>query len=67
MARLEEVTRGAQVKGILPDDLLTVVKVEWHGSEVIERTYKDAAVHLGHELLFRDHEPTLEVLAPGRP
>ncbi len=66
MARLEDLTRGAQVKGILPDCLVTVVDVQWHGSAVIELTYKDAAGHLGHELLFRDHEPTLEVLAPGR-
>ena len=63
MARLEDLTRGAQVKGILPDGLVTVVDVQWHGSAVIELTYKDAAGHLGHELLFRDHEPTLEVLA----
>jgi hypothetical protein len=33
---------------------------------VIELTYKDAAEHLGHELLFRDHEPTLDDIAPGR-
>jgi superfamily II DNA or RNA helicase len=66
MARLEDVTRGAQVKGILPDGLVTVVDVQWHGSAVIEVTYKDVAGHLGHELLFRDHEPTLEVVAPGR-
>lgn len=56
----------AQVKGIVPDGLVTVVDVQWHGSAVIELTYKDAAGHLGHEWLFRDHEPTLEVLAPGR-
>lgn len=66
MARLAAVTRGAQVKGILPDGLVTVVEVEWHGSAVIELTYKDAADHLGHELLFRDYEPTLEVVAPRR-
>ena len=29
-------------------------------------TYKDAAGRLGHEVLFRDHEPTLDVMAPGR-
>ena len=66
MARLEELTRGAQVKGILPDGLVTVVDVEWHGTVVVELTYKDAAGRLGHELLFRDHEPTLEVVSAGR-
>src|SRR5579885_3397144 len=66
MARLEELTRGAQVKGILPDGLVTVVDVQWHGAVALELTYKDAAGRLGHELLFRDREPTLEVLAAGR-
>ena len=35
MARLEDLTRGAQVKGILPDGLVTVVDVQWRGSAVI--------------------------------
>jgi superfamily II DNA or RNA helicase len=42
MARLEELTRGAAVKGILPEDLVTAVDVKWHGSAVAELTYKDA-------------------------
>jgi superfamily II DNA or RNA helicase len=67
MARLEELTRGASVMGILPDSLVTVVDVKWHGSTVIELTYKDAAGRLGHELLYRDREPTLELAAAGRP
>src|SRR5438105_1532615 len=32
MARLEELTRGAQVSGILPDSLVTVFDVKWYGS-----------------------------------
>ncbi|MGH7965355.1 MAG: hypothetical protein ACRERD_26685, partial [Candidatus Binatia bacterium] len=53
MARLEDLTRGASVKGILPDGLVTVVDVQWHGSAVVELTYKDAAGRLGNELLYR--------------
>jgi len=34
---------------------------------VAELTYKDAAGRLGNELLYRDREPTLEVVSPGRP
>ena len=47
MARLEELTRGASVKGVLPDGLVTVVDVQWHGSEVVELIYRDAAGKLG--------------------
>ena len=67
MARLEEITRGASVKGVLPDGLVTVVDVAWHGSAVIELTYKDALGHLGSELIYRDREPTLEIVEAGRP
>jgi len=42
MARLEDLVRGSQVKGILPDSLVTVVDLQWHGDGAIELTYKDA-------------------------
>ena len=47
MARLEDLTRGATVRGVLSDGLVTVVDVKWFGSAVIELTYKDAAGRLG--------------------
>ena len=67
MASLEELTRGASVKGVLPEGVVTVVDVRWHGSNVVELTYKDASGRLDHELLYRDREPTLEVVEAGRP
>ena len=36
MAALDELTRGAAVKGILPDGLVTVVDVKWYGSSAVE-------------------------------
>jgi superfamily II DNA or RNA helicase len=67
MARLEELTRGASVKGVLPDGLVTIVDVKWHGSDVIELIYRDSAGKLGSELLYRDREPTLDIAAAGVP
>ena len=67
MARLEDLTRGASVKGIRPDALVTVVDVRWHGSSVVELTYKDAPGRLGNELLYRHREPTLEIASVGKP
>ena len=67
MARLEELTRGASLKGILPDCQVTVVDVKWHGSAALELTYKDPVGKPGNELLYRDREPTLEVVSVGRP
>lgn len=53
MPRLEEFTRGATVKGVLPECLATVVNVKWHGSSRIELTYKDPTGRFGSELLYR--------------
>ena len=67
MARLEDLTRGATVRGILPNASVSAVDIQWHGSDVAELTYKDAAGHLGNELLYREREPTLEIVSAGRP
>jgi superfamily II DNA or RNA helicase len=67
VARLEDLGPGSAVKGVLPDGLVTVVDLRWHGSNVAELTYKDAAGRLGSELLYRYREPTLEVVTTGRP
>ena len=67
VAKLEELTRGASVKGILSDGLVTVVDITWHGTSVVELTYKDAGGRLGNELLFRDREAMIEVATAGQP
>lgn len=67
MSQLEELTRGAAVRGILPDGLVTISDVRWIGTVAIEVTYKDSNGRLGSELLYRDREETLEVVESGRP
>ena len=67
MAKLENLKRGATVKGILPDCLVTVIDVKWYGSAAIELTYKDPAGKPNVLLLYRDREPILEIVEAGRP
>ena len=67
MAALEDLKPGAIVKGILPNTQVTVVSAQWFGSEAVELTYKDPAGRPGTELLYRDREPTLELVEAGRP
>ncbi|MCC6190729.1 MAG: DEAD/DEAH box helicase, partial [Anaerolineales bacterium] len=62
MARLEELTPGANVKGLIPGQIAVVVAAAWHGSDVIELTYKDAQGRVDNTLLYRDNEPALEVV-----
>ncbi|MGE0539621.1 MAG: helicase-related protein [Dehalococcoidia bacterium] len=66
MIRLEDITHGATLRGLLPNGAVSVVSVTWFGSDALELTYKDAAGRLGNEILYRDREPSLEIIAPGR-
>ena len=67
MVDLEEITRGSSIRGILPEGLVTVLDVKWLGTVALEVTYKDSAGRLGNELIYRDREPTLEVVTGGQP
>ena len=67
MARLEELTPGAFLKGLLPDRLVTVVNTKWYGSTAVELTFKDAAGSPGNFLLYRDREPALEIVSAPSP
>ena len=65
--KLEDLTPNASVRGILPDTLVTVVNVQWFGSEALELTYKDAGGRVANQLLYRHDEPRLEIVEQGRP
>ena len=65
--RLEDLQPRSAVRGLHPDELVTVVSVQWFGSEALELTYKTAAGTVGNELLYRHDEPRLEIVATGRP
>src|SRR2546427_654112 len=67
MAKLEDLTRGAWIRGILPDALANVVSVQWFGSAAVELTYKDPSGRVANELLYRHDEPRIEVVEQGRP
>jgi len=67
MTKLEELTSGSIVNGILPNQSITVIEAKWHGSDTVELTYKDTNGQPYTELLFRYREPTLEILTEGRP
>ena len=67
MANLEDLTRGTTVKGILPTHPVTVIDGKWHGSDVVELTYKDVNGQPHTEILFRDNESALEIITGGDP
>jgi len=67
MAALEDIKAGASIRGVMPSGVVTVVNVQWFGSDAVELTYKDATGKVGNELLYRDRETDLEVVEEGRP
>src|SRR2546422_1013179 len=67
MSKLEDLQTNASLRGILPDALVTVVNVQWHGTLAIELTYKTAEGKVANELLYRHDESRLEVVELGRP
>ena len=67
MARLEDLTKGALVRGILGDRVVKVVDVTWHGSAAITLTFTDELTgRPRQELLYRDDEAAAEVEEAGR-
>mgnify|MGYP000132213901 CR=1 FL=1 len=65
--RLEDLQPNAAVRGILPDCLVSVVSVQWFGSEALELTFKDPGGRVANQLLYRHDEPRLEIVEQGRP
>ncbi len=65
--RLEDLQPNAAVRGVLPDQLVTVVNVQWFGSHALELTYKGPSGRVANELLYRHDEPRLDVVEKGRP
>lgn len=65
--KLEELLPDVIVRGIEPNQLVTVVSVSWHGPDVLELTYKLANGAVANQLLYRFTEDSLEVVEEGRP
>jgi hypothetical protein len=64
--RLEDLTPGARVRGVIPAQAVTVVQVEWHGTQAMTLTYRDDGGRVDHQLIYRASESALDVDEPGR-
>jgi hypothetical protein len=66
VARLEDL-QGAHINGVLPDRAVTVVQVEWHGTQALTLTYRNDGGRVDQQLLYRaDEAAALEVEDVGR-
>ncbi|MCC6455467.1 MAG: hypothetical protein IT328_11025 [Caldilineaceae bacterium] len=63
--KLDDLQPNAAIRGVLPDSLVTVVSVQWFGSEALELTYKTATGKVANELLSQAAEAnTMENFEP---
>ena len=64
---LDDLQPDAAVRGILPDAVVTVVSVQWHGSDALTLVYRGPDGRVGEEILYRQDEPRLALVTAGRP
>ena len=67
MLKLEDLLPNAAVRGLLRDEMVTVVSVKWFGTEALELTYKASSGRVANELIYRHDEPRLDLVELGRP
>ena len=67
MSRLEDLTVGSIVSGLVNNESVQVVAVKWYGNAVLEITYKNSQGMLANQLLYREDEARLEVQEDNLP
>lgn len=66
MARLEEIIPGAIIQGLVPDETVTVVSTHWHGTSVLQVSFRFLSGRLEESMLYRTDEIRLAVLSKAR-
>ncbi len=67
MAKLEALTVGSMVNGLVNNESVQIVAVKWYGTSVLEVTYKNKQGMLASQLLYRENEVQLELLEANLP
>jgi SNF2 family DNA or RNA helicase len=67
VAQLEEITKDATVKGILANAAVRIIDAKPIGSNALKVVYEAPDGTTDQEILYRDREPTLELVESGRP
>ncbi len=66
MASLEKLKRGTNLRGVLPNEVVTIIDVDWHGSDALTLTYRPPNGQPAETILFRDDESRLKIDVQGR-
>jgi hypothetical protein len=63
--KLENLTSESKVRGVILGEPVTVVHVQWIGSDAVELTYNQPNGITESRLLYRENEPGLSLVEPG--
>ena len=63
--KLEDLISGSKVRGVTLREPVTVVHVQWIGSDAVELTYKRPDGSTESRLLYRENEPEISLVEPG--
>ena len=66
MLKLEDISQGAQVRGIQPNEIVRIVQTEKVGDDALTVYYKDSQGQLSEQMLFRTDEANLQLAQEGR-
>ena len=67
MTKLESITKGTYLSGLIPNQTVEVIDVIWHGSDTIEITFKNSLGNVNNEILYRDSESSIELVKGSAP
>ncbi|MGB4057205.1 MAG: helicase-related protein [Alphaproteobacteria bacterium] len=66
MIRLEDIKKDAQIRGIIPNEIVRVITVEPVGENAVTVYYKDNAGKIAEQMFFRSDESRLSLAQEGR-
>ena len=66
MLKLEDITKDAQLRGVLPDQVVRIIQVDPISDHAVTIIYRDSQGSLGDQMLFRTDEARLELAQAGR-
>jgi SNF2 family DNA or RNA helicase len=64
--RLEQLTPGAFVRGLVPGAVVSIVQVEWIGDQAAKVTFEEPNGTVRNRIIYRTDEPSLELVRVGR-
>lgn len=66
MAKLDDIKSGSRISGIVANQPVELVSVEWIGQQAINVVYRFPAAGIAETTLYRDDEARLAVEQTGR-